>query len=170
MARIRIRIIFEGHFIRIFEYSNFRAHHCAREFICSKNLSLLVQDDKRMKMGRKALGYNGEWSPFGSSTAKKSWGCGLLGLGLETSLGTPFTIIPPCIFHTLSQGFYLNDWSCPVTQYCGVPNWSFTFSRGSQVDTRIQQGHILDGQNKQAIGTHEASFLGCSYFHSPGGD
>ena len=27
MARIRIRIIFEGHFIRIFEYSNIRAHH-----------------------------------------------------------------------------------------------------------------------------------------------
>ena len=29
MARIRIRIIFEGHFIRIFEYSNIRAHHWA---------------------------------------------------------------------------------------------------------------------------------------------
>ena len=28
MARIQIRIIFEGHFIRIFEYSNIRAHHC----------------------------------------------------------------------------------------------------------------------------------------------
>ena len=28
MARIQIRIIFEGHFIRIFEYLNIRAHHC----------------------------------------------------------------------------------------------------------------------------------------------
>ena len=28
MSRIRIRIIFEGHFIRIFEYSNIHAHHC----------------------------------------------------------------------------------------------------------------------------------------------
>ena len=28
MARIQIRKIFEGHFIRIFEYSNIRAHHC----------------------------------------------------------------------------------------------------------------------------------------------
>ena len=27
MAQIRIRIIFEGHFIRIFKYSNIRAHH-----------------------------------------------------------------------------------------------------------------------------------------------
>ena len=27
MARIRIRIIFEDHFIRIFEYLNIRAHH-----------------------------------------------------------------------------------------------------------------------------------------------
>ena len=27
MARIRIRIIFEGHFVRIFEYSNICAHH-----------------------------------------------------------------------------------------------------------------------------------------------
>ena len=28
MAQIRIRIIFEGHFIPIFKYSNIRAHHC----------------------------------------------------------------------------------------------------------------------------------------------
>ena len=27
MARIQIRIIFEGHFIQIFKYSNIRAHH-----------------------------------------------------------------------------------------------------------------------------------------------
>ena len=27
MAQIRIQIIFEGHFIRIFEYLNIRAHH-----------------------------------------------------------------------------------------------------------------------------------------------
>ena len=31
MARIRIRIIFEGHFIQIFEYSNICAHHCVCE-------------------------------------------------------------------------------------------------------------------------------------------
>ena len=28
MARIQIRIIFQGHFIRILQYSNIRAHHC----------------------------------------------------------------------------------------------------------------------------------------------
>ena len=28
MARIQIQIIFDGHFIQIFEYSNICAHHC----------------------------------------------------------------------------------------------------------------------------------------------
>ena len=35
MARIQIQIIFEGHFIRVFKYSNICAHHWCSAVQCS---------------------------------------------------------------------------------------------------------------------------------------
>ena len=50
---------------------------------------------------------HGEWSPLGSPAAKILGVCGPSVFGLGTSHGTPFTIIPPRLFHTLSQdSFY----------------------------------------------------------------
>ena len=46
----------------------------------------------------KPLGYHGEWSASGGPTAKNLGACGHLGFGLRTSLGTPFTMIPPLLF------------------------------------------------------------------------
>ena len=67
------------------------------------------------------------------------WGCGSSGFGFGTSHGTPFTIIPPWLFHTLSQDslYRLAIFNCamcilschntdivqyPVLQYTSVLN------------------------------------------------
>ena len=47
--------------------------------------------------------YHGEWNPLESPLVKTLWACGPSGFGLGTSLGTPFTIEHPRLFHTLSQ-------------------------------------------------------------------
>ena len=44
-----------------------------------------------------------KWSPSESPAAKTIGACGPLGFGLGTSLGTPFTMIPPRLFHRFSQ-------------------------------------------------------------------
>ena len=45
-----------------------------------------------------------KWGPSGGPAGKTLlWACTTLGFGLGTSLGTPFTMMPPCLFHRLSQ-------------------------------------------------------------------
>ena len=44
-----------------------------------------------------------KWSPSESPVAKTLWACGPSGFGLGTSLGTPFPMIPPRLFHRLSH-------------------------------------------------------------------
>ena len=59
-------------------------------------------------MCRKDSGYHGEWSPSGNSAAKKILGaCDPSGFDLGSSLGTPFTMITPWLFHILSHSFYI---------------------------------------------------------------
>ena len=47
-------------------------------------------------------GYHGEWSPSGSPMAKTKGAAGPEGFGRGTSRGTPFSMIPPKLFHTFS--------------------------------------------------------------------
>ena len=69
--------------------------------LVERNPSLLVRDEERMKMCGKALGYHGEWTPWEVPRPKNLGVCGSSGFCLETYLRTPFTMIPPQLYHTL---------------------------------------------------------------------
>ena len=47
-------------------------------------------------------GYHGEWSALGGPKAKTRGAAGPNGFGRGTSGGSPFTMIPPRLFHIMS--------------------------------------------------------------------
>ena len=88
--------------------------------LAERNPSLLVRDDERMKMCRKALEVSWSIESLGKSRGKKTlWACCPLGLCLGTSVVTPFTIIPPRLFHTLSH--WSSNCVYDVYRYEGPP-------------------------------------------------
>ena len=64
----------------------------------------LMQEWKCVK---KPWVYHGEWSPSESPSPKTVGACGPSGFDLGTSRETPFTMIPPLLFHTLSHCFWI---------------------------------------------------------------
>ena len=77
---------------------------------------------KEWKCEEKPEVYHGEWSPSGSPSAKTLGACGPKGSGLGTSRGTPFTMIPPRLYHTLSHCtvYYTVHYSVHCTAHCTV--------------------------------------------------
>ena len=71
-----------------------------------------------MKVCEKALGVSWWMESLGKSRGQNLWACGPFGFGLGTSLGTPFTMIPPRLFHTLSIDFGFTNLKSVYTVYC----------------------------------------------------
>ena len=70
--------------------------------------------------------YHDEWSPLAGPAAKKKLGPAATRVfGLGTSLGTPFSKIPPRLFHTLSHsivGSIIDDLQLIYNHGCPLPN------------------------------------------------
>ena len=59
---------------------------------------------------------------LGKSRGQNPRGPSVFGLG--TSLGTPLTMIPPRLFHTLSHTGTIRDTQCPIIEPKITPCWS----------------------------------------------
>ena len=60
------------------------------------------------------------WEVLGQKTLRA---CGPSVFGLGTSLGTPFTIIPPRLFHTISQGYHSLEEITGISQFATVSSF-----------------------------------------------
>ena len=83
---------------------------------------------------KKPLGYHGEWSPLEGK--KPSGPSTLLVFGLGTTLGTPFTTIPPWLFQRISHSSDLSFAGLHLL-VCSFHNVDHKLSAGDHADITV---------------------------------